>query len=208
MRITQIVYKVDDLAKAMECASSKGLAAEYGRERNPYNAFIYFSDETFLELVENMGIPRMIKGIMRIFNRGFVKRFEQWDNAGEGPLGIGIQVTESQLSQIEMYLKEKYQIRSFRLTSKRKDVHNVLFEAKCLFPENVYLPFFVTKYKNVKNGALHKNLNGDKQVKHLNISLQKKEYEIVNDLFSRFELWNGLGASIRKGNYDFEVEIL
>lgn len=208
MRITQIVYKVDDLAEAMECASRKGLTAEYGREKNPYNAFIYFSDETFLELVDNMGIPGAVKGIMRIFNRGFIKRFEQWDNAGEGPLGIGIQVTEPQIVQIEKYLKEKYQIRSFKLTSKRKDVHNVVFEAKCLFPENPYLPFFVTKYKNAENGALHKNLNGDKRVKHLDITLPEKEYEIVNDLFSRFALWNDLGASIRKGKYHFKAEIL
>lgn len=208
MRITQIVYKVDDLAEASAQASCKGLVAEYGRKKNPYNAFIYFSDETFLELVDNMGIPRMIKGIMRIFNRRFVKRFEQWDKAGEGPLGIGIQVTKYQIFQIEKYLKEKYQIRSFRLTSKRKDVHNVVFEAKCLFPENAYLPFFVTKYRNSGDGVLHKNLNGDKRVKHLDITLQEKEYEIVKDLFSKFELWDDLGASIEKGKYGFKIKIL
>lgn len=207
MRITQIVYKVDDLTEAIERASLKGLAAEYGRKKNPYNAFIYFSDETFLELVDNMGIPRVVKGIMRIYNRRFVKRFEQWDNAGEGPLGIGIQVTESQIVEIEAYLKEKYLIKSFRLTSKRKDVHNIVFEAKCLFPENVYLPFFVTKYKNAREGVLHKNLNGNKRVKHLDITLQEQEYEIVSDLFSKFELWNDLGASIRKGKYNFKVEV-
>lgn len=155
-----------------------------------------------------MGIPSMIKAIMRIFNRRFVKRFEQWDNAEEGTLGIGIQVTESQIVEIEAYLKEKYLIKCFRLTSKRKDVHNIVFEAKCLFPENAYLPVFVTKYKNASEGVLHKNLNGNQKVKHLDITLQEQEYEIVSDLFSKLELWNGLGASIRKGKYNFKVGVL
>lgn len=207
MKITQIVYKVDDLPKAICSAAEKGLIAEYGRKKNPYNAFVYFADDTFLEFVDNMGIPTVVKMVMKIVNKKFINRFEKWDNAKEGPLGIGIQITEQQLQEIEAFLKKKYSINCFRLTSKRKDLHGVNFVAQCLFPENSYLPFFVTPYHNAGDTVLHQNLNGKKTVKHLDIAFGEKEYVIVCDLLSEFQLWEDLGASVQKGEYGFEVMI-
>lgn len=207
MKITQIVYKVDDLPKAICSAADKGFVAEYGRKKNPYNAFVYFADDTFLEFVDNMGIPKVVKMVMKIVNKKFINRFEKWDNAKEGPLGIGIQVTESQIHEIEVYLKNKYNINCFKLTSKRKDIHGVNFVAQCLFPENIYLPFFVTPYRNANNTVLHQNLNGKKKVKHIDVTLEEREYVIVCDLLSEFQLWDDLGAYIQKGEYGFDVMI-
>lgn len=207
MKITQIVYKVDDLQKAICSAAAKGFVAEYGRKKNPYNAFVYFADDTFLEFVDNMGIPKVVKMVMKIVNKKFIDRFEKWDNAKEGPLGIGIQVTESQIHEIGVYLKNKYNINCFKLTSKRKDLHGVNFVAQCLFPENIYLPFFVTPYRNANNTVLHQNLNGKKKVKHIDVTLEEREYVIVCDLLSEFQLWDDLGAYIQKGEYGFDVMI-
>lgn len=47
MRITQIVYKVDDLTEAIERASLKGLAAEYGRKKIPTMHLYIFQMKLF-----------------------------------------------------------------------------------------------------------------------------------------------------------------
>lgn len=207
MKITQIVYKVDDLERAAARASEKGLAAEYGRKRKPYNAFIYFEDETFVELIENTGIPAAARIAMKAVNRKFIGRFEKWDRADEGPLGIGIQVTERQMREIKAYLKKKYGICCFRLTSRRRNIHGMDFVAKCLFPENTFLPFFVTPYRDAEDAVLHRNLNGNKRVKHIEITLPDKEYEIASDLQAKFRLWEEAEAGLRRGGYGFQVTV-
>lgn len=44
MKVSHILYKVNDLDEAVRDWSKEGFTVEYGKTKNPYNAIIYFSE--------------------------------------------------------------------------------------------------------------------------------------------------------------------
>ena len=63
MKLGHILYKVDDLDRAVQEYIEKGFTVEYGRKNNPYNAVIYFAEGPYLELFYNSGMPSFVKKI-------------------------------------------------------------------------------------------------------------------------------------------------
>ena len=53
MKISHLIYKVDNLKKAVESFENYGFCVEYGKREHPYNALIYFNDHTYIELIQN-----------------------------------------------------------------------------------------------------------------------------------------------------------
>jgi hypothetical protein len=58
MKISHLMYKVDDLKQAVKKFSDLGFTVEYGKKENPYNAIIYMKDHTYIELVQNQHITK------------------------------------------------------------------------------------------------------------------------------------------------------
>ncbi|MBF0998389.1 MAG: hypothetical protein HXK80_00180 [Lachnospiraceae bacterium] len=207
MRIAQIVYKVDHLTQAVKAAEKKGYMVEYGQKKNPYNAFIYFPEGPYIELMENTGVPNFIKFFMKVFRqRRLANRFEIWDREREGPLGIGIEVEREKIDLIGEFLKEK-KINSFKIPIRRVDVNGKSNVCYSLFPENTRMPFYVTKYFNEKSREHYIHENGTTMVAKVRIVLEEAEYKIVSELFTRFDLWNDLGGELQCGERGFELEL-
>jgi len=76
MRSGHIVYKVNNLQLAVEEWESKGFEVEYGRKENPTNALIYFSEGAYIELLQNTGIPKIVKFLSKLF--GASKKMERF----------------------------------------------------------------------------------------------------------------------------------
>ena len=207
MRNAQIVYKVDNLSSAVSEAKKKGYCVEYGGEKNPYNAFIYFENGPFIELMQNTGVPGFVKVLFKIFRmKGFANRFETWDNASHGPLGIGIEVEDEKIDRIRNFLKAKG-IASYKVPVLRKDVNGEKNTCYALFPENVSMPFYVTKYVHELKRDNTNHPNGVKCVKCADICIEDPEYEIVNKLFQEMDLFSDLGGTLVKKKGVFQLQM-
>ena len=64
MMISHILYKVDDLEKGVKLFKDKGFEVEYGSEKNPHNALVYFNDGSYVEILKSMGFTKMIVGCL------------------------------------------------------------------------------------------------------------------------------------------------
>ena len=207
MRISQIVYKVDSLKDAVRRAEEKGFLVEYGRKKKPYNAFIYFHEGPFIELMESTGMPEFAKIFLRIFGKkGFVERFEKWDQASEGPVGIGIQVEAEMIGDIEKYLKSKG-ILSRKVPIVRYDVNGKSNRCYSLFPDATNMPFYVTKYAQERKHENTNHPNGAKRVTKVDICLENDVFDTVNDMLTRLNLKNDLGGDVIKKNGVFQLTI-
>jgi len=49
MKVSHVIYKVDDLSKAIKDFKDKGFQIEYGSKTNPHNALIYFSKGPYIK---------------------------------------------------------------------------------------------------------------------------------------------------------------
>lgn len=207
MRISQIVYKVDNLEKAVKNAQEDGYLVEYGQEKRPYNAFIYFPEGPYIEYMKSTGVPGFVKFFMRLFRcRELAQRFKVWDEASEGPIGIGIEVDSEQIDDIRLFLTNK-NIKSFKIPISRVDIHGKNNICYCLFPANTNMPFYVTKYLGEKSRDHYIHKNGVKQVQSVEIRMKSKEYAVVHELFTEFNLWQDLGGVIKEGTKDFDFDI-
>lgn len=207
MRIAQIVYKVDDLNSAVSEAEKMGYCVEYGGEKNPYNAFIYFEKGPFIELMQNTGVPGFVKVLFRIFRmKGFANRFETWDHAPQGPVGIGIEVENEKIDHIRSFLKSKG-IASYKIPILRKDANGENNTCYSLFPENVRMPFYVTKYDHEIKKSNANHPNGVKYVSSADICLEEQEYDIVDKLFQEMDLFSNLGGILLKKKGVFQLRM-
>lgn len=207
MRISQIVYKVDNLQEAVSRAEEKGFLVEYGRKKNPYNAFIYFHEGPFIELMESTGMPGFAKLFLRVIGKkGFVERFEKWDHAPEGPVGIGIQVEAEKIGDIEGFLESKGII-SRKVPIVRYDVNGKSNRCYSLFPDEINMPFYVTKYAREIKHENTNHPNGAKRVTKVDICLGDGAFDTVNEMLTRLNLKDDLGGDVIKKNGVFRLAI-
>ena len=85
MKLSHVILKVKKLDKAVQEYREKGFAVEYGREKNPINALIYFSKGPYIELLDGSRMPGAAKGIMRLLGKGaLIDRLQRLDTCGLG----------------------------------------------------------------------------------------------------------------------------
>ena len=207
MRITQIVYKVDNLQKAVNRAEKNGYLVEYGRKKNPYNAFIYFEEGPFIELMESTGMPILAKFFLKLFRKKeFVDRFDKWDKAPAGPLGIGIQVETEQIGCIEDYLK-KQGILSRKVPIVRYDINGKSNRCYSLFPDEINMPFYVTKYAKERKHENTNHPNGAKCVTRVDVCLGDDVFDIIDKMLTKLNLKDDLGGELIKKDGVFQLTI-
>ena len=74
----------------------KGFCRRIRQKEKPNNALIYFSQGSYIELLENTGIPIIAKVIAKLFGRPKnLERFFYWDECEEGWQGLCIEKDSS-----------------------------------------------------------------------------------------------------------------
>jgi len=69
MKISHVIYKVDNLRNGFKHFKSKGFEIEYGSKRNPHNALIYFSQGPYIEVLENVKLPPYAKLFLKLIGK-------------------------------------------------------------------------------------------------------------------------------------------
>lgn len=196
MKTSHVLYKVNDLQVAVEHFEAEGFTVEYGKKKNPYNALIYFSEGPHIELIENTGVPVFFKGLLRLFFKGkTVDRFNEWDQADEGLIGLCLENYRDELNAEKAILK-KYGQKYFALSGSRTDTKDRKLKMKGAFPDDMLIPFLMTYFSIDPKPKHYIHPNGVVGVKSISFGTKQEYIPLINELCDddRLKLFVGEGV--------------
>ncbi|WP_026506303.1 VOC family protein [Butyrivibrio sp. NC3005] len=149
MKISHLIYKVDNLKKAVESFENYGFCVEYGKREHPYNALIYFNDHTYIELIQNQNITPFLIFLLKLFGmRDYLESSLEQEKHEEGFMRFAIHMDIDEKKSIQDLYKKYFGAKTIFVPIKRKDIHGNILKCKCLMPSNAALPFFNTEFNN------------------------------------------------------------
>ena len=196
MKVGHVLYKTNNLKAAFKAFKKLGFNVEYGSRSKPHNALIYFSEGPYIELLEKAPISPFIKLILRLMGRGLlVERFNSWENAKEGFFEICLE-NETTNFEKEIRILNKFKEGFFVTRSKRIYPSHRVLTWKLLFPNQIKIPFLMTKFSiNPKpNNFVHPNKV--KRIKKISYGTDLKFISILNELCDddTLQLYEGHGV--------------
>lgn len=197
MRISHVIYKVDNLRSGFEHFKNKGFEIEYGSKRNPQNALIYFSQGPYIEVLEKVNLPLYAKLYLKLIGKHkVVERLERWNKEEEGFIELCLENYDTDFRKEEEILK-KYKQGYFVTKSKRLDPSNRLLKWKLLFTEELRIPFLMTYFTIDPKPKKNNHPNGIKKIKSISYGTNAEFIPIVNELCddNTLDLFIGDGVS-------------
>ncbi len=207
MKLGHVIYKVDDLDKAVEEYTQKGFTVEYGKSKNPYNALIYFSEGPYLELLERTGMPEFMKKIFSLIGKkGFVNRLNIWDSAAEGLIGLALENDRFDIDR-ELAILDKANLTYLKGKSGRTDAKGRKLRFMGAFPDDMAIPVFSAKYNiNVRPPKGYIQPNGIKRIKSIAFGTKEEFIPIINDLCDDEGLKLFVGSGIRDLEFEYTTK--
>lgn len=205
MKLDHIIYKVDNLDKAVELYKKNGFNVEYGKMKKSYNAVIYFAKGPYLELLERTGMPSFMKKILVLFaKRDFVNRLNTWENSKEGLIGLGIGSESFDLNR-EKQILNREKIAYFNIKSVRRDSKNRKLRFNGIFTNDMRIPILGAKVNiNVRPPLDYVHPNGVKCIKGVSFGTKKEFIPIIEELCDDKGLRLFVGNGVK--NLEFEYK--
>ena len=196
MKVSHVLYKTNNLESSFKAFEKLGFKVEYGSIKKPHNALIYFSNGPYIEILEKAPISSFIKLILRLMGRRLlVERFNSWENAKEGFFEICLENNTTNFEK-EIKILNKFKEGFFVTRSKRIDPSHRVLTWKLLFPNQIKIPFLMTKFSiNPKpNNFVHPNKV--KRIKKISYGTDLKFISILNELCDddTLQLYEGHGV--------------
>ena len=146
MKVSHVLYKTNNLEASFKEFEKLGYKVVYGSRKKPHNALIYFSEGPYIELLEKAPVSSFLKAILRLLGKGkVVDRFNSWENSTEGFFEICLENNTTNFKKEEKILA-KFKEGYFITNSKRIDASNRVLKWKLLFPNQIKIPFLMTKF--------------------------------------------------------------
>lgn len=204
MKVSHIIYKVNDLEKGVLHFREQGFHVEYGSKRNPHNALIYFSEGPYIELLEKVHLPFFIKSILRIIGKGkVVERLEGWGNTSEGLVELCLENYGTDFKEEEQVLK-KYNQKYFITKSKRFDPADRMLKWRMLFPHELKLPFLMTYFNEDPKPKNFIHPNGIKKIKSISYGSINELIPLIRKLCDDEVLDLFVGEGVKDLQYEKE----
>lgn len=203
MKLGHLIYKVDDLEKAVEEYKAKGFTVEYGRAKKPYNALIYFAEGPYFELLASTGMPRFAKWLFRLFGKSaFIDRLDAWDRATEGLIGLALENDRLDIDQEQKILDEA-QLTYLKGKSGRTDPKGRKIRFSGIFPDDMDLPILSSAFNvDVRPPKGYVHANGIKGIKSVAFGTRQELIPVIHRLCDD----EGLTLFIGKGVKEMEFE--
>lgn len=184
MKLSHIIYKVDDLDKAFSDFKHRGFNIEYGKAQKPYNALIYFGQGPYLELLQTSKFPKFVNALMALMGKKIIgDRFTYWNQQAEGLVAVAIENDRGNLDQ-EIKILEKYHLKYAQIKSNRQDTKGRLLKFISLFPEENKIPFLGAYRSNVqfRPAKDYVHPNGVVGIKSISFGTKEEYVPIIKDL--------------------------
>lgn len=185
MRSGHIIHKVNNLQLAVKEWRNKGFEVEYGRNKNPINALIYFSEGPYIELLQNTGMPKIVKLLSKLFGKNKkMERFNYWDTCEEGLCGFCIEKDFGSLDEEVEFLK-KNGIKGVLFNNlKRIDTKNRVLQYKCFFPGGIDFPFLMSYFSIDPKPVNFTHPNGIRKIKKIVFKIDENNANILKQLMN------------------------
>ncbi len=167
MKLSHILYKVDDLHQAVKDFQEMGFTVEYGAKPDKaFNALIWFEQGPFIELF--YAEPhRIINFIVKILGlKGIVSRFKLFQYSNYGWTDYSLENDRIELQEEALQLK-KLGYKFSKIPGFRTNIHGTKLKWKLLFPVDTTFPFFMSAYRPNPRPKIIKHPNGAKEVKQV-----------------------------------------
>jgi len=182
MKVGHVLFKTNNLKASFKAFEKLGFNVEYGSKSKPHNALIYFSEGPYIELLEKAPISPFIKLILRLMGRGLlVERFNSWENAKEGFFEICLE-NETTNFEKEIRILNKFKEDFFITRSKRTDPSHRVLTWKLLFPNQIKIPFLMTKFSKNPKPSNFVHHNKIKRIKQISYSTEANIIPIIHEL--------------------------
>lgn len=198
MKLSHVILKVEQLDKAVQEYREKGFAVEYGREKNPINALIYFSKGPYIELLDGSRMHGAAKGIMRLLGKGtLIDRLQRLDTCGLGYCELAFENYETDLNK-EIAILRKYGIKSCGMPSRRIDTHGRDLRFRIASPAALNVPFLMTYFSVDPKPVNFVHPNGITEITKVVYGTDLARFSLINELCDdeRLELKKGYGIDV------------
>ena len=182
MKVSHVLYKVNDLQRAVVKFQNMGFKVEFGSKHKPHNALIYFSEGPYIELLSRAPVSWPINLILKFSGKGkVVKRFNHWRNVKEGFFGLCLENYRINFNQ-EKAILSKHNQEYFITKSSRIDPLNRTLKWNLLFPYELKLPFLMTYFNTNPKPKNFIHPNGIKKIKSISFGTDDSLCPVIKDL--------------------------
>lgn len=198
MRTSHVILKVEQLDRAVREYRERGFAVEYGREKNPVNALIYFSEGPYLELLDGTRMPAAVKTFMRVIGKkALSNRLQRLDDCGPGYCELALENYKSNLNE-EIAVLKKHGIKSYNVPSRRVDTHGRDLRFRLAVPEALDVPFLMTYFSIDPKPANFVHPNGIREISRIAYGTDPSRFAVIEELCDdeRLKLTTGHGIEV------------
>jgi len=204
MKLSHVVYKVENLDAAVTQYRKDGFDVEYGKEKKPYNAVIYFADGSYLELLYKTGMPAIALKLLSLFGKkAFAHRLTTWENSEEGLIGVALECKEDQLDDAKKILREAGQ-NYFQVKSMRPDTKGRELRFTGIMPDEMKIPYFGTCDTDLtRKDFVHPN--GIKGFKNISFGTKEELLPLIKRLCNDTRVSLFVGDGVKELEYEYEI---
>ena len=198
MNVSHVILKVSNLNEAVEYYREHGFSVEYGKNKNPLNALIYFSEGPYIEILPGTGMPVVFKKIFRLLGKaGLVQRLDHYDSSDNGYCDLGLENHMDNLDK-ERSILMKYGIASFQKSIRRIDTQGRDLRFKVAIPEALDVPFLMTYFSEDPKPHNFVHSNGVRGIKKVIYRTNADKILLIKELCDdeRLVVLEGKGIQI------------
>ncbi len=184
MKLSHILYRVDNLHKAVEDFKNMGFTVVYGtKPEKAFNALIWFEKGPFIELYQINKNKFIINAMKLLGKKGLANRFSHFQNSNYGWVDYSIENDRRDLTEENLLLKEMgYKFST--MPGFRTDINGNKLKWKLSIPFDSSFPFLMSAYSINPRPRRIKHINGAKEVKRLIWGTDKKNIPNINRLLN------------------------
>ena len=203
MRISHVLYKVDNLEEGKKLFEKEGFFVEYGSKKNPHNAIIHFPDGSYVEIIQNMGFTKFLSWMLKRMGYGrFVEGMMRQQNGPQGYIRISFD-NEDETFSTEKPIYEKNGLETVVVPVKRKDINGNILRCKCLFPYDERYPFIKSRFTGESTETV-RHPNGAIGIDKIDYYVTQKEADFIKDLGGCGQLNIHIGEQPMKVHFLYE----
>lgn len=183
IRLSHVLYRVQDLHGAVKKLRDAGFIVEYGTEpEKAYNAMIWFDKGVFIEIYRHPELSVGVKWLMkRIGYKSIVQRMDKWKTTENNWCEWSLESTATDLQTWKNFFRrEKIPFKLHKTRRKTKD--GKMLSWYLLFPKDIQFPFLMSAYTPNPRPQKTIHPNGVTGINSLIVGEEKLNVLLLNKL--------------------------
>lgn len=183
MRLSHVLYRVDNLHNAVDRLEKAGFQITYGsKPATAHNAIIWFETGVFIEIYSSPKLPFILQCFMNIAGlKAVAERLVKWQNTPNGWCEWSLETTAKNLTAQKQALKLlDIKFSSFRTS--RTDIHQRKLRWELLAPADIHFPFLMSAYSVDPRPAKIVHPNGASGVSMLYVGKENLQMQLLEKL--------------------------